>query len=247
MAKSVRGGPPALNAVRKLGNQAAGNREMATSLFQLVAFVLIGFAMYGKHSKDITPASDMTFIDCFYFTMVTVTTIGYGDITCNADNRTCKLVTIFFATVGLLAIGGAIGTIANGFVEKAKAKAKARQKKMLNEAKKVAGAMDNEDEEENEDEGSAVNLAGPDDAAAEESVEPALTTPSKDGGEASADSALKSGAKSGKIIKKKRTQELESSKDTFASATAPVQSETDEPEATAQVGKKKPGGSSGSC
>jgi len=244
MAKSM-SGPPALNAIQKFGNQKAGTRDMINSLLQLVVFVMLGWAFYGQHSNlRMASSPDSTFIDCLYFTMVTATTVGYGDIYCDRDNRT-KLVTIFFALVGLVAIGGAIGTIANGFIEKAKAKAKAKQKKMLDEANQLGDALDIEEEDGD-------GIDAPEDV---EEVAPAVpATPLKEVEEAAEESTeevgdqtldrtdssaslKRSSTKNGKIVKKRRkSNDEETSKDTFASPSgSPKESETNEPETATSV------------
>lgn len=249
MAKSM-GGPPALNAVRQLGNQAAGTKEMLNSLFQLIVFILIGYAMYGHHSGlRMKSSGDSTFIDSLYFTMVMSTTVGYGDIYCDQDNRECKLVTIFFAIVGLIAIGGAIGTIAQGFIEKAQARAKEKQRKMLDEANQLGASLDDDEvEEEKNDVESGKSV--PDDP--EEIIEqPTPSNDAKDAEDAEEDASVGGGgpgslrrqdSKSGKIIKKKRgSNDGVPSKDTFASAgdSPDKQNETNEPETVAvQVTKK---------
>jgi voltage-gated potassium channel Kch len=81
-----------------------------------------------------------TFIDCFYFSMETVTTVGYGDIV--PGNDTAIVLTIFVCIIGVMVIGGSIGTIANWFIEKNNAIALAKQKQMLEDAKKIASGGD---------------------------------------------------------------------------------------------------------
>jgi len=87
---------------------------------------------------------EWTWITCFYFAMETVTTVGYGDIT--PGNDQAKIITIFVALIGVMVISQSLGTIANWFVEKNKAVEKQAQKKMLENAKKIAAGADGGDD-----------------------------------------------------------------------------------------------------
>lgn len=54
---------------------------------------------------------DMSTVDAFYFSMITLASVGYGDIT--ILNNSSKIFNIFFVTFGVPLIGMAL----NKFVE----------------------------------------------------------------------------------------------------------------------------------
>jgi len=92
-----------------------------------------------RAGEDIT----WTFVDSFYFAMEIVTTVGYGDIVPASDGA--KVFTIFFTLVGIIVVSGAIGTIANAFLEKQREMAKAAQRKILEQASAIGGACPQDD------------------------------------------------------------------------------------------------------
>jgi len=49
--------------------------------------------------------------ESFYFLSVMATTVGYGDITPNNDEKATKVMTLFFAIWGILNLGMAVGTL----------------------------------------------------------------------------------------------------------------------------------------
>lgn len=53
---------------------------------------------------------DLRWVDAFYFTVITLTTIGYGDISPETDAG--KLFTVAYSLIGLGALGAFIGLIA---------------------------------------------------------------------------------------------------------------------------------------
>lgn len=63
---------------------------------------------------------DLSWIDSFYFCTITLTTIGYGDITPHTD--TGKLFTIFYVLVGI----GIIASFANLLLQNATGKRQLR-------------------------------------------------------------------------------------------------------------------------
>ena len=78
------------------------------------ASVLPGYGIYGAHAPpyrlntyDESEAGDnwdWHFIDSMYFTMATLTTVGYGDMPTLPQHM--RLITIVFGLVGVLVIAG---------------------------------------------------------------------------------------------------------------------------------------------
>jgi hypothetical protein len=74
----------------------------------------------------------LTFIECFYFAVITSTTIGYGDISPTTDGG--KGAGILYLLIGVTSVGNVLSTIAGAIIE---AKQKAAMEKVL--AKKITG------------------------------------------------------------------------------------------------------------
>jgi hypothetical protein len=70
--------------------------------------------------------SSWTAVDALYFTVVTFTTIGYGDFT--PTRPISKVFTALFALTGVALIGGALGIVAGYIIEKLNIEMKARLK-----------------------------------------------------------------------------------------------------------------------
>ena len=68
-------------------------------------------------------------LDCVYFSMVVITTVGYGDFV--PKTPIGKAFTIAFAFYGIMAIGVAIGRLATSFVERQKLIAKDASRRLL--------------------------------------------------------------------------------------------------------------------
>ena len=111
----------------------AGDLSLAgltKALLKIVGFLLSGWLIYDYRinfnrpaveqnltatggSRYSTPHWDWDFVDCVYFGMVTMTTVGYGDMP--TLRQEVRLVTIAFGLVGVVFIAGSIGFIAEWF------------------------------------------------------------------------------------------------------------------------------------
>ena len=98
------------------------------------ASVLPGYGIYGAHAApyrlntyDESEAGDnwdWHFIDSMYFTMATLTTVGYGDMPTLPQHM--RLVTIVFGLVGVLVIAGQIGVVVDYLAEGALVRVRVR-------------------------------------------------------------------------------------------------------------------------
>jgi len=120
-------------------------RDLGMAVMKIVLFVILGFILYsravGINAPDIDemgPGWTWNFVECFYFTMATLTTIGYGDMPTLPQHM--RLITIVFGLGGVLVVADAIGVIAEWFVVRARKRFHGRQRQVLREAE-VAGRL----------------------------------------------------------------------------------------------------------
>jgi len=83
--------------------------------------ILSGTWFYYRFEPTIT-----TVIDAYYFTVITLTTIGYGDM--SPTIPLTKLFTTFYVFVGLGIIAGLIGLVGEAVIEDANRRAEERGK-----------------------------------------------------------------------------------------------------------------------
>ncbi|DBA04556.1 TPA: hypothetical protein N0F65_011104 [Lagenidium giganteum] len=104
-------------------------RDNLISLFLVASYIAVAILFY--HYVEGWPV-----LDCVYFSIVIVTTVGYGDVA--PVTVAGKAFTIFFAFYGIATIGMALGRLATWFLERQKVIAKrATQKLMENLAAKI--------------------------------------------------------------------------------------------------------------
>ncbi|KAG6611233.1 uncharacterized protein IUM83_12653 [Phytophthora cinnamomi] len=88
-------------------------------------------------------------VDCVYYAMVIVTTVGYGDVV--PKTTAGKAFTIFFAFYGICTIGVALGQLAAWFLQRQRHVTKLATQKLLsnveNAAATVTGAITMEDKQ----------------------------------------------------------------------------------------------------
>jgi len=99
-------------------------RNVLFAIGALVSYLVFGVIVYAGLLEE------WTVVDALYFCIVTVTTVGYGDI-CPSSTAS-KMFTCFMAFFGVTLIGIALGVIATFVIEK--------QQAALANAKKLAAA-----------------------------------------------------------------------------------------------------------
>ena len=88
-----------------------------------------------------TPGWSWDFIDCFYFAMVTMTTVGYGDMP--TLRQEMRLFTILFGFIGVVVVAGSITVVADYYSQQSRKRGLMRQRKLLAEAHEVASIVRN--------------------------------------------------------------------------------------------------------
>ncbi len=71
-------------------------RQLLLSLLLLVVVVLSAVAVYMWFGGP-----DVTLLDAFYMAVITITTVGYGEIVDTRHNPALRLFNIFFIIVGI--------------------------------------------------------------------------------------------------------------------------------------------------
>ena len=75
-------------------------------------------------------------IDCMYFAMVTMCTVGYGDMPTLPQGL--RIFNIFFATLGVIFVAGSITTIVNFFAEQGRKRFISKQRMLIEDAHRAA-------------------------------------------------------------------------------------------------------------
>ncbi|KAF1788399.1 EF-Hand 1, calcium-binding site [Phytophthora cactorum] len=79
---------------------------------------------------------DWSIVDCVYYAMVIVTTVGYGDVV--PITNAGKAITIFFAFYGICTIGVALGQLASWFLQRQKHVTKMATQRLLSNVENAA-------------------------------------------------------------------------------------------------------------
>jgi len=80
-----------------------------------LAFIILAIGMWFYHRFEPTIT---TWVDAYFFTVITLTTIGYGDLT--PTTTFTKLFTTLYVFIGLGIIAGLIGLVGEVLIEDSK-------------------------------------------------------------------------------------------------------------------------------
>lgn len=86
-----------------------GSVRARVTIGSLVGLLLIGTLSY--HWLE-----SWTWIECFYFSVVTLTTVGYGDI--HPTNDTTRLFTAIFILFGVAIAISALGMLSDSYIKR---------------------------------------------------------------------------------------------------------------------------------
>ncbi len=112
------GGLPVIAAVAQAERSAEPSslKTLAKAVAKIGGYMLLGVLLYtfpeiNVREPDADPEWDWDFVDCIYFTMVTITTVGYGDMLTLSQEM--RMVTAVFGIVGVVQIAGSLNVIAD--------------------------------------------------------------------------------------------------------------------------------------
>jgi len=97
--------------------------------------LLYTFPEVNERDPDADPDWAWDVVDCIYFTMVTITTVGYGDMPLLSQEM--RVVTAMFGIFGVVQIAGSLNVIADWFVERARQRFMKKQRGLLKEAQRA--------------------------------------------------------------------------------------------------------------
>jgi voltage-gated potassium channel len=114
------------------------NADLLTAL--LVLLILIAFGVWYFQFEE-----GWTWVDSFYFTVMTITSVGYGDLVPTHDIS--KIITSFYSLISIPLVIFALGIIAKSYFEERIMRIERRMTEMLTREKvleeDVEEAMDN--------------------------------------------------------------------------------------------------------
>lgn len=113
-----------LRLIRLLGNKTFLGRlsnedsiMVARIAFTLLAIVFIFSGLIYQVEHPVNPDSFRTFLDAFYFSIFTMTTVGYGDVTPSSESG--RLLTVLMVLTGITLIPVQLGDLFKRLVKTA--------------------------------------------------------------------------------------------------------------------------------
>jgi voltage-gated potassium channel len=113
-----------LRLIRLLGNKTLLGRlsdedsiVIVRIFFTLLAIVFIFSGLIYQVEHPVNPTSFKTFLDAFYFSIFTMTTVGYGDVTPSSESG--RLLTVLMVLTGIALIPVQLGDLFKRLVKTA--------------------------------------------------------------------------------------------------------------------------------
>lgn len=119
------------------------HRLLVLAITMLVTLVVIGTVFFMS-------AENWTFVDSLYFTAMTVTTIGYGDLVPSHDIS--KIIAVVYAVLSIPLALFAFGIIAENYFEIRLARLERRMLDIVGRERNIQKAVDENNKKERKDE-----------------------------------------------------------------------------------------------
>ena len=113
-------GLPVIGQALKNGNgdgrPPSSFRDLGMAFLKIFLYMFLGVLLYSfpeinERDPDADADWNWDVVDCIYFTMVTITTVGYGDMPLLSQEM--RIVTAIFGIVGVVQIAGSLNVIAD--------------------------------------------------------------------------------------------------------------------------------------
>ena len=113
-------GLPVIGQALKGGSAEKGPpssvRDLGLAFLKIFLYMFLGVLLYtfpevNERDPDADPDWAWDVVDCIYFTMVTITTVGYGDMPLLSQEM--RVVTAMFGIFGVVQIAGSLNVIAD--------------------------------------------------------------------------------------------------------------------------------------
>ena len=82
----------------------------------LLVLGTVGFHSIETYQSGLLEGENWTYVDSFYFSAMTITTIGYGDLYPSHDLS--KVITVFYAFFGVALVLYLLGVMARWYIER---------------------------------------------------------------------------------------------------------------------------------
>lgn len=105
-------------------------RRITTAVFFLVLFVAVGTMFYGGYDDGV---DSFSYVDGLYLSVMTITTVGYGDI--SPQNSSMRLFTVFYILFGVALFANCIQVLVTVYVRN---EIKRKQKRQLSKQITIA-------------------------------------------------------------------------------------------------------------